>query len=310
MLRFLSTAIGLVGGISLCFSQLTQEWAMSQLQSYSNTSYEILKGFKSNGSYIVHDGFSRSFSMQHLKYCELKDLKSFLNSIDITVHETTHAFDSQIPYMKAKKGANFVNLSNTEGFYLNPYSIVCIEFPKNKLFPSKELIKEIPESLRTFRFNIYINAGPTQSTQCNGIVGLLDEFNAYYHGSKVLYDLYPLFSEEYGSGVKWSWSSKFISNAEAFYEFDFFIKEYLLYAKQYHPLLYQELRTHPTLSYVYKTIRQEFSTLLANYEKKVSEINKSNKSESSTEKYGEIHKTLLPTLQSNRYQAIEADFLK
>jgi hypothetical protein len=256
MLRFLSTAFSLVGGISLSFSQLTQEWAMNQLLSYSNTSYEIVNGFKSNGSSISHDGYTRSSSMQHLKYCELDDLKSFLSSIDITVHETAHAYDSQIPYMKANQGSTFTNLSNTEGFYLDPFSSVCVEFPKSKLFPSNELVRVIPESLRTFRFNTYVNAGPTQSTQCDGVVGLMDEFNAYYHGSKVLYDLYPLFKEAYGTGVSWSWPSKFVSNADAFYEFDFFIKEYLLYAKQHHPSLYQELKTHPTFSYVFKSIHK------------------------------------------------------
>jgi hypothetical protein len=296
--------------IHCSYAQLTHEWAMNQLYSYSNTSYEIVNGFKSNGCSISHQGYTRSFSMQHLKYCELNDLKSFLNSIDITVHETAHAYDSQIPYMKAKQGSTFINLSNTEGFYLDPFSSVCIEFPKSKLFPSKELVRVIPESLRTFRFNTYINAGPTQSTQCDGVVGLMDEFNAYYHGSKVLYDLYPLFKEAYGTGVSWSWPSKFVSNAEAFYEFDFFIKEYLLYAKQHHPALYQELKTHPTFSFVYKSIRKSFSTLMTNYEKKYDELNKTSTGyRTSTPKYGDIYKTLLPTLQSNRYVEITADFL-
>jgi hypothetical protein len=78
--------------------------------------------------------------MQHLKYCELDHITSFLISVDNTLHETVHAYESQIPLMKANQGNTFNKLSNMEVFNLDPVSSVCIEFPKSKLYPSIKLV--------------------------------------------------------------------------------------------------------------------------------------------------------------------------
>jgi hypothetical protein len=292
------------------FAQLTNDWVMTQLATYSKSSYEIISGYKINGSTISYNGYSRTISMHHLEYCNLKDLASFLSSISTTVHETAHGFDSQIPYMQAKQGATFKDLSETEGFYLNESTRLVIEFPEQALFPSKLLFSQIPESLRTFRFNTYIMANPSQSTQCSGVIGLLDEFNAYYHGSKVLSDLYPLFVEAYGPNVAWQWPSQFVSNADAFYEFDFFIKEYLLFAKTQRPALYMELKNNPNFRIVYQTIRRQFEQLIYDYERKFDQLTKENKSGGwSTTKHQKIYETLKDQIQSSRYQTVVDDFL-
>jgi hypothetical protein len=310
MLRFFSTAFSLVGGISLSFCQLTQEWAMNQLLSYSNTGYNIVNTFHKNGSTISFGGNSTSFGMHHLEYCELKDTASFLSSISTTVHETTHGLDSQIPYMFAKRGEKIDKLNLTEGFYIDENIQYYLVYPKNPLFPSIDVVNEIPTNLRTFRFDTYMIAKPIQSTQSSGIIGLMEEFNAYYHGSKVVFDIFHLFKEKYPTRVACEWPSTFISNADAFYEFDFFIKEYLLYAKSHHPELYNELKNDYMFKLIYQTIRRNFGNMISQYEKKYDELVKTNKSGWSTSKHSEIYNTLLPTLQSNRFQVIETDFLK
>jgi hypothetical protein len=295
---------------SFYFAQLTNDWVMAQLATYSKSSYEIVNGFRLNGSSISYGGSSRSFSMLHLKYCELKDLPSFLSSISTTVHETAHSFDSQIPYMQAQKGAAIEDVNEAEGFYINESTSLVIEFPKQALFPSNLLVPQIPESLRTFRFGEYIIAPPTQSTQCNGVIGLMEEFNAYYHGSKVLSDLYPLFVQAYPSEVSWQWPSQFVSNADAFYEFDFFIKEYLLFAKTYRPALYQELKSTPNFALVYQTIRRQFAQLIADYERKYDQLMRDKKSGGwTTQKHQKIYETLKDQIQSSRYQVVVDDFL-
>jgi hypothetical protein len=309
MLRFLSTAFALVGVFNLSFSQLTQDWAMSQLLSYSNTGYDIVNTFHKNGSSISFGGNSTSFGMHHLEFCELKDTASFLSSISTTVHETTHGLDSQIPYMFAKRGEKIDKLNLTEGFYIDENIQYYLVYPKNPLFPSIDVVNEIPTKLRTFRFDTYMIAKPIQSTQSSGIFGLMEEFNAYYHGSKVLYDLYPLFKEAYGTGVSWSWPSKFVSNADAFYEFDFFIKEYLLYAKTNHPELYNELKNDYMFKLIYQTIRRNFGNMISQYEKKYDELVKTNKSGWSTSKHSNIYDVLNKQINSDRYLSIKSDFL-
>lgn len=295
---------------SFYIAQLTNDWAMTQLATYSKSSYEIVNGFRLNGSSISYGGSSRTSFMHHLEFCSLKDLSSFLSTIPITVHETAHAFDSQIPYMEAKKGAAIEDMNEAEGFYLNESTSLVIKFPKQKLFPSNLLISQIPESLRTFRFKEYIIASPIQTTQCDGVIGLMDEFNAYYHGSKVLSDLYPLFVEAYGLHASWRWPSELMSNAEAFYEFDFFIKEYLLFAKTYRPALYQELKNDPNFTLVYQTIRRQFSRLIADYEEKFDQQMKEKRMSGwSIKKHQSIYETLKDQINSSRYQVVVNDFL-
>jgi hypothetical protein len=247
--------------------------------------------------------------MHHLEFCELKDTASFLSSISTTVHETTHGLDSQIPYMFAKRGEKIDKLNLTEGFYIDENIQYYLVYPKNPLFPSIDVVNEIPTKLRTFRFDTYMIAKPIQSTQSSGIFGLMEEFNAYYHGSKVLYDLYPLFKEAYGTGVSWSWPSKFVSNADAFYEFDFFIKEYLLYAKTNHPELYNELKNDYMFKLIYQTIRRNFGNMISQYEKKYDELVKTNKSGWSTSKHSNIYDVLNKQINSDRYLSIKSDFL-
>ncbi len=301
-------AVIICSHLNVGFSQFSQDWAMDQLFSYAPNAYSIVNGFKNNGPSISYNGNSTSNSMRHMELCDLKTVSSFLNSIATNVHETTHAYDSQVPYMWAKKGVSISNLALTEGFYINEEKVFCIEYPTTKLFPSNKLDPVIPESLRTFRYNTYIIAPPNQSTQSSGVIGLLEEFNAYYQGSKVIFDLYPMYEQEYGTSSFWSWSSDFVSNADSFYEFDFFIKEYLLFASQYKPELYLELKNHPTFSQVYQTIRKEYATLILLYEKKYEELKIKN-THWTTPKHSDIFTTLDQQIKSNRYQKINLDFL-
>jgi hypothetical protein len=309
MIRTFGYIVVLVGYSGFAFSQLSQDWAMSQLLSYSSTGYDIVNQFHKNGRSISYGGNSTSSSMHHLELCELKDVKSFLNSISTTVHETTHAFDSQIPYMRAKQGENVTNLSKSEGFYINEFLSYSYNYPSTKLFPSIELAHSIPESLQTLRYKTYIMAQSLQSTQSSGIIGLMEEFNAYYQGSKVIYDLYPLFQQEYTTSVYWEWPTSFISNADAFYEFDFFIKEYLLYAKTNHPELYEELYNDYNFRTIYQTVRKQFKELITQYEKKYDVITKTKYGGVTTNKHSEIYTVLSMQIESERYQVIVSDFL-
>jgi hypothetical protein len=253
--------------------------------------------------------------MTHLEYCDRSSITQFLSSISTTVHETTHGYDSQIPYMLAKQGSFIWNDGNSEGFYFDDLYKVAFKFPKNKLFPSAELIRTIPIELRTFRFPTYVTSSSrNQSTQSEGIIGLMEEFNAYYHGSKVIFDLLPVFKEEYGNNFLWSWSSQFTSNSESFYEFDFFIKEYLLYAKSNYPELYEELKNDDEFKLIYKNIRSRFSCLIDQYEKKYDEFTIFAKKNggviySSNKHSSLIYPILAEQIKSPRYSEINSIFL-
>jgi hypothetical protein len=183
------------------------------------------------------------------------------------------------------------------------------------LFSARYLAETIPTNLRTFRYDSYIETKHfNQSTQVEGIVGLMEEFNAYYHGAKVVYDLLPLYRETFGENFLWRWSSEFTSNADAFYEFDFFIKEYLLYARKYYPALYSELKNDANFKTIYKTIRSKFSLMIAAYEKKYDEFTLVAKKGTGLIYSSEKHSSLIfpilsDQIKSARYDEIHKNFL-
>ena len=298
------------------FAQVSEQWVMQTLQQYAPTTFYIVNQYKINGVSISFDGRTISSGMTHMEYCDLSSKRRFLSTISTTVHETTHAYDSQIPYMFAKQGFFKMDNSDNEGFIFDENYKIAYNYPKSKFFQSRRLSAVIPQNLRTFRYDTYIESkSDNQSTQSSGVIGLMEEFNAYYHGSKVIFDLLPIYKEELGNNFLWAWSSDFTSNADAFYEFDFFIKEYLLYAKTNYPELYNELKNDQNFKIIYKGIRSRFQNMITQYEKRYDEYTlvaqKSKEHIYSSKKHSDL---ILPVLsgqiKSSKYTEIESDFLK
>jgi hypothetical protein len=116
----------------------------------------------------------------------------------------------------------------------------------------------------------------------------------------------------------------------AFFEFDFFIKEYLLYMKSRYPAHYKELRSCQSFTVAYSAIRTSYEELTNDYLQKIktemAELNSSGKAEVTLEGYNlwvregnsdisagtpvfsEDFGTLMPVLESDRYQKIIDDF--
>ncbi|MBM3160583.1 MAG: hypothetical protein FJZ66_04530 [Bacteroidetes bacterium] len=296
-------------------AQVSEQYIFDNLEQYSPSTFYLISTYKKSGPSISYGGRTVTVGMKHLEFCDLSTKERFLSTISTTVHETVHAFDSHLPLMQAKQLGEDPRISDDEGFFIDESIKLVYKFPKNKLFSARFLSETIPVNLRTCRYNSYIETKHfNQSTQVDGIVGLMEEFNAYYHGAKVIYDFLPLFRETYGDNFLWHWSSGFTSNADAFYEFDFFIKEYLLYAKKHYPALYLELKNDANFKTIYKTIRTKFSLMIAAYEKKYDEFTLTAKKGTGLVFSSEKHSSLIfPILsgqiKSNRYEEINENFL-
>ena len=222
---------------------------------------------------------------------------------------------------------------NVNGYlYLSPSESFFISFPKKMLFPSRELVREIPRELRTFRFDTYV-AGTT-STQGQGVIGLLDEFHAYYHGSRCKFDLFSAYAEAEGSEVNGllEWIRDIQSEMTAYYEFDFFIREYLLMMRESCPEAYGSLRQCDSFTEAYRAVHRAYSDLIRDYEELImDEIARMNASGGATAEiregtlwissadgtrsrgatvFWEDRATLEPVLKSGRYNQIDSEFLK
>jgi hypothetical protein len=116
----------------------------------------------------------------------------------------------------------------------------------------------------------------------------------------------------------------------AFYEFDFFIREYLLYMKKIYAANYEKLKLYRPFTEAYMTIYTLYKELIDNYQEHIKDevklLNSSGNAEAKIEKgwlwvraensnvssgapiFSEYSETLLTVLESRRYTEIERDF--
>ena len=195
-----------------------------------------------------------------------------LGEMATNVHEIAHGFCSQYVFSHAREIGLKMNWDDASlAYYLSPSRIYMVTFPKASLFPSAELVPEIPRDLRTYRFDTYVN-GRT-STQGEGVLGLLDEFHAYYLGSRCGYDLLDAYILAEGSVAMGflEWIRALQSTMTAYWEFDFFIREYLLHMRTHYPEDYSLLVSRGEFADAYREFRKAYGDLVSKYVARITE---------------------------------------
>ena len=194
------------------------------------------------------------------------DEKACLRSINTIVHEenhTTNTFTGR-DVLKNKFGKFSEVFYDYDYFYLKDGNFSLMR--RTETFPAIETVPEFPERLRTFRFGSYINTQNTiQSTQIQGIYGLLDEMNSYYQGTKAAFDLLGYYEKK---GKNADWHDYFGEVNSTYYgclEFRLYILKYLIFAKKYHPDIYQGLLNNKALCWTFLEVDRNISDLLQAY---------------------------------------------
>ncbi len=128
------------------------------------------------------------------------------------------------------------------------------------------------------------------------------------------------------AGELFEWVTHTQSTMSAFYEFDFFISEYLLYMRRKYPAGYQQLRSYSRFSEAYSTLRNLYTDLIDSYLQKInSEMDRLNGNggsevsqkdgwlwvrsgeshiSSGTPLFSDERRILLPVLESKRFREI------
>ena len=283
---------------------------------------------------VTVDGMTMSSHKPMESFTFLKGWSAtdILGSMSTNVHETAHGYFGSNIFLHAGEKKLLLDWDNVNGFlFLSPSETFFISFPKKMLFPSRELVRDIPRELRTFRFDTYVVG--TTSTQSQGVIGLLDEFHAYYHGSRCGFDLFRSYAEAEGSEISGitEWVGDLQSEMTAFFEFDFFIREYLLKMRESYPEAYRSLRHCDSFTEAYRAVHRAYSGLIRDYEERIMDaITRLNASGGATAEiregtlwissdggrrsrgtpiFYEDRATLEPVLKSGRYDEIEDDFL-
>ena len=234
-----------------------------------NKTLEVLDAYCPAGSHIVRSALTLVGTVSDQDFVHLiggNDERACLASLNTIVHEDNHTLHTFFgrEVLKNKFGSFSDVFYSYDYFYLANGAFTLMK--KTKTFPSKEMIPTIPERLRTFRFPDYIDtSNELQSTQNEGIYGLLDEFNSYYQGTKVEFDLLGYY-EKKGKAATWH---DFFSGVNTTYygclEFRFFILKYLMYAKAHHPDIYRGILDNKAWCYTFLAVNQNVSDLMRDY---------------------------------------------
>jgi hypothetical protein len=313
-----------------------KEWIKEMTKNYSPDSWDLLTQYENLPERAEAESADGRIAMTEksvstFHYLEGRSRIELLSSMATNVHEIAHAYCDQNIFRHARKNGLRLDMNKAEEFfYYSPGRSFFVSFPLKSMFPSRELKAVIPRNLRTFRFDTYIDG--ITSTQSEGVIGLLNELHSYYLESKFCLEMLEPYKIAEGSDISgfFEWIHNTQSKMSAFFEFDFFIREYLLYMKRKYPDHYRELRNCQSFIDAYNAIRTSYRELTEKYLKKIriemAGLNSSGKAEVSidgndlwvregnsdtstgTPVFSEDFEILKPVLESDRYQEIIADF--
>ena len=188
-----------------------------------------------------------------------QDVSSYaiLDMFSTIIHESTHRANGRDSIMLYPD--SLMELKRTE--VINTNSAL-------KLFESKCTVDSI------LRFNTYVrDTSNNTASNVYGIYGLMDEFAAYYHGTRIAYLMYKKY-QTLGKGYepyKEFMEENACGSYFAFYEFNLFIGGYLAYLKTNHPKIYHATINNQSLCNAYTYIDNHYKEIVNKVE---TELNK------------------------------------
>jgi hypothetical protein len=123
-----------------------------------------------------------------------------------------------------------------------------------------------PADARTSRYHTYVSPSQdSQSTQVDGVFGLLDEFTAYYHGARTWVDFWPWLRDQAPASEQLlvNYVARFHEMWVPYAEFKLFILHYLLHARRHQPDVYQALIANPSFRRAFAACDDGYAALLA-----------------------------------------------
>ncbi|MFA6126196.1 MAG: hypothetical protein WC699_02730 [Bacteroidales bacterium] len=245
-------------------------------QSVRDKLLTLARNNTSDGSEILE----RAGDFEFEKFLNSRDSAGLLEGFGTVVHESCH----QLNHLISMK--NSESFGENLGFFITKGVEIVAE--RGPVFNSTKLNGIVPKNLQKqiFRYYTYIGE-PRQylGSQVDGVYGMLDEFCAYYQGTKASFELYDFYYKYrcngYKNALEWAnYVQHIASSAVAYYEFRMFISWYLDYAKQHDPKVYNSCmrNTHLRIAYtlidnLYGPLVRDFNTMLEDLAVKLSKGN-------------------------------------
>jgi hypothetical protein len=255
----------------LCTLLLFSHATAGDNEYLKKTTLHLLDTYCPDGSRIVRQCmplYPKARDTEFTSMIDGDDEAACINSLNTVVHEENHTGHTFVSRAVLEK--RFGKWSDVfyeyDYFYHRDGAFTLMK--KTPTFPSIDMVPEFPEHLRTFRFDTYINTQESlQSTQNEGIYGLLDEMNSYYQGTRASFDLLRYYEAK---GKDADWQGYFQNVNATLYgclEFRLYIFKYLMFAKKHHSGKYWTILGNKAWCHTFLETDREVSDLIRTYEK-------------------------------------------
>jgi hypothetical protein len=320
--------------ISVCEAQNTNIlWVLEELKVNAPIEYSVISEYgnlpQSFSVKLANGEMSSYKTFQLNKFLTSTDKTGLLSDINTEVHEVNHGLTNAKAYTECKRRG--LNGKKYIYYYFTPSGNEFLIRSDLNFFPLRKISPKISTELKTFRFDTYVEGN--SSTQNNGLLGLLGEFNAYSHSMATSYYLKKSYMSLSSSELRnyIDWRSAMSSYVQSYYEFKYFLLQYLLFAKENEFILYDDIKNDIELSKAISVINNDFLKLIDLYnledlkigpaywkskgytfEKNTSEGFDYYKIGGSRIGYGNAMvdiKKLLPEINSSQFNEVKKDFL-
>lgn len=262
---------------SFCQNNLLQNQAIEILKQQSPDEYKVLYWHQATPAIIEFPGKNNmTWKTQKTgkidQYLKCNHMSECLEAMSTNVHELNHGISHYRAFKKLKE-SNLYKKKYCYNFYIKPN----MEFLFNEdieLFPSSSLAPYIDENSRTFRYSTYIEGN--SSTQSDGIIGLLDEYNCYFHSAKTHWELKDAFIEHGRNPANgyYRWLNTIYSYMTSHWEFQYFIYQYLKLLNSTDINTYNQLIHSTNFTSIFKNVHHEFNELYETYERELGSLEK------------------------------------
>jgi hypothetical protein len=236
---------------------------LEALRAFSPSGYAILNGLETAPATVRYGSYARSYDHGDLYvYAKGSTRFEWAMATNTVVHEANHAYAFSMavamrPELLAKGDAYYA-------LYLDGETVLV---KRQSVFPSAEIAERIPARLRSRRYDYVAMRRAADSTQKYGVYGLLDEFNSYRLGTQAAYDMlrwYGTRPEQDGAG--WAEMYSAIQGTFAAHvEFKYYILEYLRYAREAKPDVFDRIVGDPAFREAFTQVDRLWADLISRY---------------------------------------------
>ena len=180
-----------------------------------------------------------------------------------------HGYTGLVGYSQLNDNAGF-NDDHSYFFIQGTESILVMH---TDIYTTKEMASTVPQTFRNERYQTYINSSSQfLGSQIQGVYGLLDEMNAYYHGGKSTYDTFEYYKKNADSDEWVEYLNEINNSIVGVLEFKYFIVKYMQYAIQKYPAVYQGIVNNNNFRKAFTQIDDVSAAWIAEYRNKKQSI--------------------------------------